>query len=149
MNRYDIRDIKSGLITASYIADAPMSHHSEWGLLERLKWEDEVTEEEKVEAIEVIEHEISPLIPADPNAEPPLDEVPAVIRKQYRLPQTYEVIITDITAEIEAENAKRTQIRTLKQRVKALANQEDLTNAEIKEALMKLIKAMLLNKDFD
>jgi hypothetical protein len=40
--------------------------------------------------------------------------------------------------------AKDTQVNTFKQRIKALANQPDLTAAEIKEAIFKYIKMKVM-----
>jgi hypothetical protein len=42
--------------------------------------------------------------------------------------------------EIDADAARREQIKNLRQRIKALSEQEDLTAAEIKEALIKYLK---------
>jgi hypothetical protein len=52
-------------------------------------------------------------------------------------------------ADVAAAAALKAQIATLKQRVKVLANQADLTAADIKEAIFKLVKAMALRGDLD
>lgn len=149
MNRYDIKNIKSGIITHSYTGTSAMPAQPEWGSLERLKWKDEASPEEIADSIGETEIEIRPAIPANPLADPPTPDMPALTRKQIKLPQTYQQIITDTSADEQAETDRRTQIKTLKSRVKVLANQADLTTAEIKEAVFKLIKTMVLNKDLD
>lgn len=115
-----------------------------WGLLERLKFEDDCTPEEIASALEVQDIEVSPAIPGDPDAEPPTEDTPAVIKKRYRLPQTYQVVITDMQAEIDAENTKKAALLTLKNRIEALDGQADLTATELKESARKLVKFLRL-----
>lgn len=52
-------------------------------------------------------------------------------------------------AEIDAANAPVIAINTLKTRLVALANQADLTNADIKEMAMKLLKFNILQGNFN
>ena|ERR1044072_6065533 len=51
--------------------------------------------------------------------------------------------------DIDAEAQKRQQIATLKARIKTLATQNDLTAAEIKEALMKFLRIQALLNSLD
>lgn len=133
MNKYDIKDKKTGTITHGYIAPSAHPHHPGWGELERFKWEDEATVTEKADAI----------------ATNSIEYQPGLMRTRLTLPQTYDVIITDLTADEATEATRITQVKTLKQRVKSLAGQTDLTAAELKEAVMKLIKAMVLDKNLE
>lgn len=50
--------------------------------------------------------------------------------------------------EIAAEETKRLQIVALRQRIRALADQSDLTAAEVKEAIFKFIKMKVLQGEF-
>lgn len=50
---------------------------------------------------------------------------------------------------LDAREAVRLQIRTLKIRIKTLASQNDLTAAELKEAVIKFLKILDLQKNFD
>lgn len=149
MNRYDIKNIKSGIITHSYTGKSAMPAQPEWGSPERLKWKDEASPDEIADSIGETEIEIRPAIPANPLADPPTPDMPALTRKQIKLPQTYQVTVSDISANEQAETDRQTQIKTLNARIKALAGQADLTVADVKEAIFKLIKRMGLNKDLD
>ncbi len=51
--------------------------------------------------------------------------------------------------EIDQREAVRTQIQTLKSRIKTLAGQNDLTAAELKEIVIKFFKIMLLQNSLD
>lgn len=125
MKRFDIRNKKSGHITHSYKALSPMQPQSEWGLLERVKPEMQCSEEEKLEG-ERIES---------------VDEMTGEVRVSYRLPQTYEVIETDITAEIDAEKTKREELRAKIKNVKAAT-----TVAALRGTLEALIEHLGLDK---
>ena len=135
MSVYKYQIIKKGIVTNEWTSSAMGIDYYEpsFGLPERLKMGEECTPEEIASAIEVID----------------VLQLDGTTKQQYKLPKTYQVIIADITPEIDAETQKKDQIKSLKQRVKTLANQADLTTAEVKECIFKLVKAMLLNKDLD
>jgi hypothetical protein len=103
------------------------------------KFEEEMTEEEIASALsfeDIVIEEGKP-------------EIPAETRTMATLKPDYTIEIEDMTLEIEAEETRRSQIKNLRQRVKQLANQDDLTAGELKEGVIKLIKAMLLNRELD
>ena len=186
MNRYDIRNNKTNLITHSYTANTPKPHNPAWGLLERLKWRDECTVQEIADSIQTIDVIIVPAIPSVPAVTrvrylvtapdvwkwiedctpqeiaqavgsesiiitPAIPSVPAVIRKQCRLPQTYTVVETDLTGTITAENLRRQQIATLKARLKSLVakTDADITVAETKELIVKLVRLKILLREIE
>jgi hypothetical protein len=105
------------------------------------KWEEDCTEEEIESAVESEIVLIEPEVPA----------IPEVTETYMKLPQTYSVQVTDLTPEIEQENTRRTSISNLKTRIKTLIqkNEADLTNAEIRELLYKLVRFFLLKRDLD
>lgn len=63
--------------------------------------------------------------------------------------QKYTAYQAMVDSETSAETTKRQQIQTLRQRVKTLAGQSDLTAAEVKEAIMKFIKLMVLKNQLE
>lgn len=136
MNRYEIKNKRTGLVTHVYEQDTPPEHHPLFGDLERLKLESECSELELSESLETI-------VETDPET-----GIEKVLR---RLPQNYEVIITDLTPVIEEQNQRRTQIRTLRQAVKTilLKQDADVTAAEVKTALLKFLRAALLKGDLE
>lgn len=179
MNRYDIRNIKSQVITHYYRGTEPMPHQPEWGLLERLKWKDQCSAEEIADALDTAVVIVQPAIPAvtrvrylvsiNPDVwkwasdctQEEIDNaisnetveisprIPAITRERCRLPQTYEVLVTDLTVEIAAENTRKIQIATLRVRLNDLDDLSDLTVAEVKECIRKLVKYFRLKKLID
>lgn len=141
-NKYEIVNKKSGKVTHYYVDDSPHTHQPEWGFLPRLKWADEATPGEIADSTSSEDVVLKPCPHDDENCVP-------VVKKRYSLPQTYDVIVTDLTSEEQAEQTKKNQVNNLKQRLKVLSEQNDLTAAEVKEAIMKFIKFKALAKDLD
>jgi hypothetical protein len=69
--------------------------------------------------------------------------------------QDFTTEMTDLTpppptqAELDAIAALASQKQALKSRIKTLSSQADLTTADIKEAIFKLIKLMAIKNDLD
>lgn len=75
----------------------------------------------------------------------------AIARNLWGLPGEYIVEVTDIQSEIDSGNQKQTQITSLKQNVKSILQKADtdITQAEIKIALLKFLRASLLKGDLE
>jgi hypothetical protein len=131
MNRYDIKNISSGLITHSYTALTQRAHNPAWGELDRFKDQSLCTPAEIAVALAIID-------------QPILGSSPPATKKVCHLPQTYVVIVTDLTAQLAQDAANAATLLTLKARIQALASQADFSVADVKEAAMKLIKWMSL-----
>jgi hypothetical protein len=146
MKRIQIKN-KLGEITHQAEMDTPTAWISDqvsgntWGL--PIRWVDDAdcSDQDKAGALSTRVIEVAPAIPEQ--------NLPAVTKTQYQLPATYTIEITDIQSEVDAEVTRKTQIQALRQRIKALANQADMTAADVKEAIMKYLKLKLLNKDLD
>jgi hypothetical protein len=154
MKRVIIRDLSNNITHKSEMLDPTVWIESGisqnwWGLSERKRWKDELSEYELTLVISEETLEISPEIPGDPNAEPPTETVPAVTRVLVTLKAMYTIEIVDIQSEIDAENQKRTQLVNLRNRIRALGDLGDLTAAELKEAIMKLMKLLILANRLD
>lgn len=82
---------------------------------------------------------------------PGIDPIPPTYRTQVKVAATYTIEIVDIQAEIDADNQKKDQIRTFKQRLKTILQKADadMTAAERNEALVKLARMLLLRGDLD
>lgn len=70
-----------------------------WGLPQRTKWKDECSGDELALIISEQQIEITPLIPGDPNATPPIPDTPATYRTQATLKATYIMSNVDVTSE--------------------------------------------------
>jgi hypothetical protein len=183
MNRYDIRNKRSGRITHSYPGETQRPHNIAWGLLERSIWKSNATPEELLEVISETQVEIHPRIPGVPavnrkeylvgevwkreenctpeeieaaeesitiEVKPAVPEKPAIFRAQVRLPQTYEVVVTDLKPELDAEAQRNLNIRNLRNRLKVLiVDKNVLTAAERDEFVFRLARLLLLKKDLD
>jgi len=148
MKRITIKNL-DGIITNQAKMEDPTNWIAEcvqnnvWGLGLRKRWKDELTQDEIDLVVSEEEVEVKPMIPANPDAQPPTDEIPAVFRTQVTLKAMYTITIEDMQAEIDADNLKKAQLAALKTRIKALGDQSDLTAADIKEAVMKLVKFLI------
>lgn len=63
--------------------------------------------------------------------------------EMVRLPKTYEIIIEDISAEIQAEKDKDNERKQLKQLLKGLRDNELSTVAELRKAFKDLLRVLL------
>ncbi len=79
-----------------------------------------------------------------------LKVIPAVLEgelevspEMVRLPKTYEIIIEDISAEIQAEKDKEDEKKAVKQLLKGLKDNELSTVAELRKAFKDLLKVIL------
>jgi hypothetical protein len=165
-NRYDIKDKRTGKIGFTYVGDQEMDHQPEWGKLAYKKFQKDLDEWESSVAINcepiIVGYkpaptpspsiEPSPVVSPDPEASPEPSPQPTMVPVtliECTVPRTYDVIVTDLTADEQAETQRQTQIATFKQRLKTLAAQSDMTAADLKEAIMKLLKMIVLRKDLD
>jgi len=120
VNRYQIRDKASGKITHQYEADAPMPHQPEWGSLAR---------------------QVPKL---DAQGKPVLDAQDRPVMET--LPQTYEVVVTNIDAEVSAREAKKADRQARVARIQALsldALDSASTVAQVKAAVRALLKELV------
>jgi hypothetical protein len=173
MNRYDIQNIATGVITHSYQSNNPNPYNPSWGKLQRWQWEDLCTPQEIASALQFEDVIVLPARQATPEMDrtryylaglvwkwaeectpqeiasairsetlhmQAVDAAPAVTRRRYLLPQTYAVIITDITSDITQETQNQVTAQNLLNRIRQLNAQSDLTTADLKEAVIKLMK---------
>lgn len=70
-------------------------------------------------------------------------------RKYWNKTYTYEILDRTPPPHVDSpeEVEKKSQMATFKNRIKTLAQQEDLTASEVKEAILKFIKFMALRGD--
>lgn len=131
-----------------------------WGLPERVKWKDQCSQSERLEISQEIE--VPTLIyyfrlEADTETEYFKFEQEcsefekrtalhseATLRTQVTLRAQYTIEIQDMQAEIDAENQRKAAMLVLKQRVRDLSQMTDLTTAQVKESVFKLIKLLYL-----
>jgi hypothetical protein len=154
MKRVTIKNLQ-GIIThqgqmedpTQWIADCVQNNS--WGLGLRKAWKNALSQSEIALIVSEEEIEIVPMIPANPNAEPPTEEIPAVFRTQVTLKAMYTITIEDMQAEIDAENIKKAQLAALKTRIRSLGDLSDLTAAELKEAVIKLVKFLIGSNKLD
>lgn len=122
MNKYEIKDIASGIVTHGYEAEEPIQPQPEWGFLERNKRADECSQEELDSAIDsFVEGE-------------GFDAVEWKV-----LPQTYEVIVTNIDAVVAEKEAKRSN----KEDALARLKEADVDSAFKSVAVRAIIKDLI------
>ncbi len=117
------------------------------GVLERTVPSSDATPAEISSALEVIPA-VTEVIPAQETVND-LGEV-VIIPEQtieispemVRLPKTYEIIIEDISAEIQAEKNKGDEKKQLKEFLKNLKKNDIDTVAELSDAFIKLVKIL-------
>jgi hypothetical protein len=135
---YKYQVVKKGVVTNEWTSEFAGEGYYEpcFGFPEREKQERECTPEEIASAI---------------SSRQERDPFTSELINWYRLPAEYTVIKVDIQSEIDSENAKRTQLQTLKQGVKAILQKADadVTAAEVKTALLRFLRAALLKGDLD
>ena len=120
VNRYQIRDKASGKITHAYEANAPTKHQPEWGLLER--------------QVPKLDAQGKPVL--DAQGKPVMETIP----------QTYEVVVTNIDAEVAARQAKVSERQARAARIQALsldALDSSSTVAQVKAAVRALLKELV------
>jgi len=119
-----------------------------WGRLERTIPSSDATPDEIASALEVIPA-VTEVIPAQETVND-LGEV-VIIPEQtievspemVRLPKTYEIIIEDISAEIQEEKNKDNEKKALKLLLKDIKDAELSTVAELRKAFKNLLKVIL------
>jgi hypothetical protein len=155
MSTFKYQVLRDGKITNEWTSDraGPDYYDSSFGLPER--WLDEwsVTPDQITSAISVSTDPNTMVEERNQDGSPVIDEATQLPKKRplntYLLPAEYKLMTTDITPDIDAETNRQLQVKTLKQRVKALSQQPDLTAAEMKEAILKLIRILAMNRNLD
>lgn len=122
MNRYEIKDIASGIVTHGYEAEEPIAPQPEWGLLERDK-----------PALQCSQEELDSAIDAYVVGE-------GFSTEEWKvLPQTYEVIVTNIDEVIAEREAKKSNKEKALERLK----EADVDSAFKSLAVRAIIKDLI------
>lgn len=131
-----------------WIAKIESKSNNPWGKLERTIPSSDATPEEIASALKVIPA-ITEVIPAQEitNELGEVVIIPEEIRQvspeMVRLPKTYEIIIEDISAEIQAEKDKDDERKALKQALKSIKDSDISTVAELRKVIKDLLKVLL------
>jgi len=126
MNRYQIKNNVSGLVTHGYEAEEPIAHQPEWGLLERSKRADQCTQQELESSIGDYFEEVG-------------EESIAMVT----LLQTYSVEVTDISEEVEARQEKASEKAEALQALIDCDPDDATTIASLRVIVKNILKVML------
>lgn len=122
MNKYEIKNIASNVIAHGYEAEVPVAHQPEWGYLERSKPASECSEQELEDALDTyMEGEI----------------------EFKTLPQTYEVVVTNIDAIVEEREAAKIAKESALDRLQSCDPDSATTIASLRTIVKDLLAALI------
>lgn len=128
MKRFEIKNLRTGKITHRYDDENEHPHNRAWGELERIKPEADCTPVELSESLERIEETLED----------------GTVLVKHHLPATYEVIITDITEEVELrewEQKIRAEYPSFQEFIEAFFEEREGRPEKMQAAMQKRAEA--------